>query len=223
MQSDGNVVASFDRRGQFIITGNSRGKVRLCIDKCVYVRVCMCVYVCHGHRHTHAHYVCMWAFCMCVFVWGGGAYMRLCTCVGRGMDIHVCLCVYGCASLSVSVCVLTCISIHVCYFTYLITVQLVSQMVIIEAATLQVSIHCLYHHSVCIHSTYIKETNGLYRTKLLLFCKLVSTTYFNSKATSTSATDYSCHIKVIEVVNQSYGIHIMPLVINCLGGDTHVY
>ena len=25
--SDGNVVASFDRRGQFIITGNSRGKV----------------------------------------------------------------------------------------------------------------------------------------------------------------------------------------------------
>ena len=27
LQSDGNVVASFDRRGQFIITGNSRGKV----------------------------------------------------------------------------------------------------------------------------------------------------------------------------------------------------
>ena len=27
LQSDGNVVASFDRQGQFIITGNSRGKV----------------------------------------------------------------------------------------------------------------------------------------------------------------------------------------------------
>ena len=193
----------------------------MCVPTCVHV--CICMSRTQTHTHTHTHCVHTWAFCMCVFVWEGSAYIRLCTCVGRGMDIHVCLCVYGCASLSVSVCVLTCISIHVCYFTYLITVYLVSQMVIIEASTLQVSIHCLYHHSVCVYSTYIKETNGLYSTKLLLFCKLVSTTYFNSKAMSTNATDYSCDIKVIELVNQSYGIHIMPLAINCLGGDTHVY
>ena len=37
MQPDGNVVASFDRRGQFIITGNSRGKVSVCTYVYVYM------------------------------------------------------------------------------------------------------------------------------------------------------------------------------------------
>ena len=40
LQSDGNVVASFDRRGQFIITGNSRGKV----SKLFYKSFYNCIY-----------------------------------------------------------------------------------------------------------------------------------------------------------------------------------
>ena len=38
LQSDGNVVASFDRRGQFIITGNSRGKVSKLYILCITLR-----------------------------------------------------------------------------------------------------------------------------------------------------------------------------------------
>ena len=46
VQADGNVVASFDRRGQFIITGNSRGKVSKQIYiLCIYVCVCVCMYM----------------------------------------------------------------------------------------------------------------------------------------------------------------------------------
>ena len=37
----------------------------------------------------------------------------------------------------------------------------------------------------------------------------------------TNDTDYSCHIKAVKLVNQSCGVHIMPLVITSLGADTH--
>ena len=33
---------------------------------------------------------------------------------------------------------------------------------------------------------------------------------FNSKAMPTYDTDYSCCIEVVELVNQSYGFHIIP-------------
>ena len=34
--------------------------------------------------------------------------------------------------------------------------------------------------------------------------------HFNSKAMPTCDTDYSCCIEVVELVNQSYGLHIIP-------------
>ena len=38
----------------------------------------------------------------------------------------------------------------------------------------------------------------------------------------TNKTDYSCHIKAVELVQPIIWVHIMPLVINSLGGgDTH--
>ena len=37
------------------------------------------------------------------------------------------------------------------------------------------------------------------------------------KAIPTNNTDYSCYMKAVELVNQSYVVHIMPLVINSLG------
>ena len=49
---------------------------------------------------------------------------------------------------------------------------------------------------------------------------------FNSKATPTHDTDYGCHINTVELVNQSYGVHITPHVINSLGGghtQTHTH
>ena len=39
----------------------------------------------------------------------------------------------------------------------------------------------------------------------------------------TNNTDYSCYIKIVELVyKSSYGIHIMPLVINSLRAHTEV-
>ena len=47
--------------------------------------------------------------------------------------------------------------------------------------------------------------------------------HFNSKAMPTNDADYSCHIIAVEFVNQSYGVHIMPLIINILrGGHMHM-
>ena len=44
----------------------------------------------------------------------------------------------------------------------------------------------------------------------------------NAKATPINDNDYSCHITAVDLFNQSYEVHIMPLVINSLGGgDTH--
>ena len=37
-------------------------------------------------------------------------------------------------------------------------------------------------------------------TMLAILIRLVSTTYINAKATPTNDTDYSCHIKVVELV-----------------------
>ena len=42
----------------------------------------------------------------------------------------------------------------------------------------------------------------------------------NSKATPTNDTDYSCQIKLQNLFNQSYRVHIMPVVI-ALGTDTN--
>ena len=56
----------------------------------------------------------------------------------------------------------------------------------------------------------------------LTLIKLVSTMCFYSKATPTNDFDYSCHIKVYNLFNQSYGAHITPLVNNSLG-DGHTY
>ena len=47
-------------------------------------------------------------------------------------------------------------------------------------------------------------------------------TPFNSKAMLTTDNNSSYHIKDRALVYQSYGFHIMPLVINSLGVDTHV-
>ena len=66
-QSDGNVVASFDRRGQFIISGNSRGKVSKQLYYCTYM---------------YSMYVCIMYICMCVC-------MCVCACV------CVCVCVHN--------------------------------------------------------------------------------------------------------------------------------
>ena len=44
---------------------------------------------------------------------------------------------------------------------------------------------------------------------------------FYSKAMPTNDTDYSCHIKVMDLFSQSYRIHIMLLVIYSLGAETH--
>ena len=60
----------------------------------------------------------------------------------------------------------------------------------------------------------------------LAFTRLVSVTSFNCKATPTNDTNYSCHIKAVELLNQSYRVHIMPKItppiINSLrGGHTH--
>ena len=41
-------------------------------------------------------------------------------------------------------------------------------------------------------------------------------THYNSKATPVNDTDYSCHTKGVELFNKSYGIYIMPLVIDNL-------
>ena len=47
-------------------------------------------------------------------------------------------------------------------------------------------------------------------------------TRINAKATPINNNDYSCHITAVELVNQSYEVDIMPLVINNLGrGHTH--
>ena len=47
-------------------------------------------------------------------------------------------------------------------------------------------------------------------------------TRINAKAIPINDNDYSCHITAVELFNQSYEVHIMPLVINSLGhGHTH--
>ena len=55
---------------------------------------------------------------------------------------------------------------------------------------------------------------------------LVSMMLFNSKVMLTNNTDYSCHIKVLELfepilIMQFISCQIMVLVINNLGEDTH--
>ena len=49
----------------------------------------------------------------------------------------------------------------------------------------------------------------------------VSMTHYNSKATPTNDTDYSCHINVVQLVSQSYGVHILPHYIIYPRGWTH--
>ena len=68
----------------------------------------------------------------------------------------------------------------------------------------------------------VKVNSWLSQCQLTLI-KLVSTTHFNCKTTPTNDTDYSCSMKPIELFNQSYGFNIMPLVIDSLGVDTHIY
>ena len=46
----------------------------------------------------------------------------------------------------------------------------------------------------------------------------------NAKAMAINDNDYSCHITAVDLFNQLYEVHIMPLVINSPGGgDTHTY
>ena len=45
----------------------------------------------------------------------------------------------------------------------------------------------------------------------------------NCKATPINHNNYSCHITAVELVYQSYGVHVTPLVINSLGVDTHTH
>ena len=51
----------------------------------------------------------------------------------------------------------------------------------------------------------------------------VSMTHYNSKATPTNDTDYSCHINVVQLVSQSYGVHILPHYIIYPRGWTHTH
>ena len=61
-------------------------------------------------------------------------------------------------------------------------------------------------------------------TALVSLIGLVSTTCINTKATPIYDTNYNCHTTTIELLNQSYGVHIMPLFINSLGGGhTHTH
>ena len=47
-------------------------------------------------------------------------------------------------------------------------------------------------------------------------------TCMDAKAMPTNDTNYSCHIKAIKLIYQSYGFYITPLVINSFGGGhTH--
>ena len=46
---------------------------------------------------------------------------------------------------------------------------------------------------------------------------------FNSQVTPTNKTDYSCHIKLQNLSNQSYGVYIMPLRILQSRGWTYTY
>ena len=48
-------------------------------------------------------------------------------------------------------------------------------------------------------------------------------TCFNSKAMPTNDNNYSCHKSCSTCFNQSYGVYIIPLVINSFGADTHTY
>ena len=58
----------------------------------------------------------------------------------------------------------------------------------------------------------------------LTLVRLVTMTRSNFNATPTTDSNCSCHIKAVELFNQSYGVHIMPLVINSLGGGyTHTH
>ena len=45
--------------------------------------------------------------------------------------------------------------------------------------------------------------------------------HMNAKAMPNNNTDYSSHIKLLELFNQPYGVHIMPLLINSLLVHTH--
>ena len=45
-------------------------------------------------------------------------------------------------------------------------------------------------------------------------------THFSCKAMPTNNTDYNCHLKVVELVNQSYRVHVMPLSVSV---DTHIH
>ena len=47
---------------------------------------------------------------------------------------------------------------------------------------------------------------------------LVFMTRYDSKTTPSADNDYRCHIKAYNLFNQSYGVHITPLVIDSLGG-----
>ena len=44
----------------------------------------------------------------------------------------------------------------------------------------------------------------------LTLIRLVSMMCFNYKAMPTNDTDHKCHIKPVELVNQSYELNIMP-------------
>ena len=47
-------------------------------------------------------------------------------------------------------------------------------------------------------------------------------THINAAKATPINNNYSCHITAVELVNQSYGVHITPLAINSLGrGHTH--
>ena len=51
----------------------------------------------------------------------------------------------------------------------------------------------------------------------MAYTGLIYTYWVGFYDTPTMDNDYSCHIKAIELFNQSYRVHIMPLVINSLG------
>ena len=60
-------------------------------------------------------------------------------------------------------------------------------------------------------------------TVLAYSYQVISTMHFNAKATPTTNTKYSCRIKAVKLVNQSYGVQIMPVINSFGGGHTHTH
>ena len=54
-----------------------------------------------------------------------------------------------------------------------------------------------------------------------MFIMMVFMMYINAKGMPTKDTENSSCIKAINLFNQLYSVHIMPLVINSLGVDIH--